>query len=109
MPDEEDPKPVRLGRAALEHPAADYADDWEMVCQCAGTCKHQQRPMAEIVPRLAPGMTLGALVSRLRCRQCSAPMEIVGLSRLSLLGHPPEWLLLLGAKGADWRDRARSR
>lgn len=98
---DEDPEPVRLGREALSRPMSDF-DGWEILMQCEGNCTRQRQLVAELLPRLETGIPTGAMVERLRC-QCGARADIVGLSRQSLLGHPPDWLLLRRGRAPGWR------
>jgi hypothetical protein len=103
---EDEPEPVRRGRKAMCRSVADFADpakDWELVVQCADSCRVQRRLVADLVPILPTGLTWAEVVPKLRCARCSEPASIVGL------GGPPRtpgaggtWLLLQRGEG-PWR------
>lgn len=103
---EDEPEPVRRGREALAQRVSEYADPgsgWELAVQCAGPCQRQKRLVADLVPLVPPGLTWAEVLPKLRCSNCGAPADVVGL------GGPPvtpgaagTWLLLQEGTGA-WR------
>lgn len=104
---EPEPEPVLRGREAMGRPVADFADPgrpWSLHLQCAGACRVQRRLVADLVTHVPPGLTWAEVVARLRCSQCGADADIVGLN------GPPKtpaaagaWLLLQRGEG-QWRQ-----
>ena len=103
---EDEPEPVRRGREALGRCVSDFADPasgWELVVQCAGSCRTQRRLVSDLVPLVPPELTWAEVLPKFRCSDCDEPAEIVGL------GGPPttsgagrSWLLLQRGAGT-WR------
>ena len=91
----------------MGRPVADFAvpaGAWCLVVQCAGSCRVQRRPVADLVLQLPPGLTWTEAMMKLRCGRCGEDADIVGLS------GPPKtpggggaWLLLQPGKG-QWRN-----